>query len=75
MLQGSRSDAIIAAWSFVEQRCAGCGYGVSTREVPQNCPMCRQSSWETPRRRESVIGTPVGRSAHAGAVTGNGAPC
>ena len=26
-------------------RCAGCGYGASSRDVPDRCPMCGVSDW------------------------------
>jgi len=27
-------------------RCADCGYGAVVRTLPDECPMCRGSSWE-----------------------------
>jgi hypothetical protein len=29
-----------------DYQCATCGYGVSVRDVPDSCPMCRSSVWE-----------------------------
>jgi len=27
-------------------RCNHCGYGATSRRAPEQCPMCRQASWE-----------------------------
>jgi hypothetical protein len=29
-----------------EYRCTGCGYGISVRDVPAECPMCHNGLWE-----------------------------
>ena len=29
-----------------EHRCAACGYGISVRELPAECPMCHGGLWE-----------------------------
>lgn len=29
-----------------DYRCTSCGYGISVREPPDACPMCRGTTWE-----------------------------
>ena len=29
-----------------DYQCATCGYGVSMRDIPDSCPMCRSTVWE-----------------------------
>lgn len=44
---GSRDEVELAhRLPIRDYRCAACGYGVSVREVPEACPMCRSTVWE-----------------------------
>jgi rubrerythrin len=40
--------------ALVRMRCATCGYGISVREPPPICPMCRGETWENERLLSSL---------------------
>ncbi len=44
----SGSKAAAASISLV---CSNCGYGITIRREPPDCPMCQASSWEPGRWR------------------------
>jgi rubrerythrin len=43
-----------------DYRCAGCGYGISVRELPDECPMCHGALWE-PAEWRPFTSTQTGR--------------
>ena len=59
---GSKAGA--ASISLV---CTNCGYGISVRREPPDCPMCQTSSWEPGRWRpfSSLEDVTIARAAAA----------
>jgi rubrerythrin len=39
--------------------CVACGYGIVVRALPEKCPMCRASVWETAGDRERAPRRPL----------------
>ena len=70
--QGSKAAA--ASTSLV---CSNCGYGITIRREPPDCPMCQASSWEPGRWRpfsslEDVTIARAGAVARSARVEGEG---
>ena len=67
------TDLRSPALPLLQFRCAGCGYGASSRSAPARCPMCGGDSWAEEQWRPADIRAELVAAARRAGLLAGGA--
>jgi len=74
MPYGPDTDLRSSALPLLQFRCAGCGYGASSRSAPARCPMCGGVDWtEAGRPRFADVNADLVAAARRAGILAGGA--